>query len=510
MFKIRDTSLFSIRSVAIITTVFSLVSIYILFQQRSQVDFLEKKLKNIDGVLVLKIDQLNQEIKARESMADKLIALRKKLLSFKVEQEALEAALRDEEVKLDRAYPNLKDRIKSLHQSVSSLTKERRELKLNIKRLNRDIISLSEKDKDIKFIEQDNKRFKFQLKNMESDYKILIAEKDDLLQEIKNTKEIEKNLENLNIENLDLKHRLSNIEENKNMLAREIKILRLTVIELKHNLHEREKGLEAMDTLLKESKVKTGLRAEEILELQDDLSGLTEERDNILKVIAQKESKIKEKIDGIQDLESKLTEVQEQFQKQKEKVVSLSNENSNLKAELKNFKTKYKSLSTVLEDVSSMNTQLQNKIGSLDDLFSESKQEGAKDEKSIVDLGSMKIDKVEPEVALTSLIYQLKNSQEYLSKEEQELCLEKEAILHYNLGVYYLKNDRFKEALDEFLQGYEITPDDSDTVYNIGLIYRYYIYDYDKARHYFARYLKLNPRSKDRKTVEKILEEISR
>ncbi|MDP8215701.1 MAG: tetratricopeptide repeat protein [Candidatus Kaelpia imicola] len=500
----------SIRSISVILSFIFLVFIYIFVQQRAQVVLLERKIGDINKGLLLKTVQFNEEVKARKSMAGKIIILRGEVLSLKTEREILKRSLEDTRLKLDSVYPRLKERINSLNQSADNLTRERRELKLKIKRLNKEIDFLSKKKKDSESLKQENEKFKAQLQNIEKDYKILSAEKEDLFREAKRFKSIESKIEKLDTENLSLKYRLSNIEEDKNILTREIKILRLTVSELKKGLRKRGKDLEALKTLLEESKVKTGLRAEEILELRDNVDNLAKEREDILKILVDKESKITEKAGAVQALKSKLAEIQKQFQKQREKVLSLNSENKKLKTELKEFQVNYKNLSVVLGDVSDMNAQLQHKISALSSVFDESGKGDIKNEKSVVDLGSMKIDKIEPEVVLTSLIYQLKRSRESASKGEQRLYLEKEAAVHYNLGVYYLKNDRFKEALDEFLKSYEIIPDDADTVYNIGLVYRYYIYDYDKARHYFTQYLKLKPKSKDRKDVENMLREISR
>ncbi len=506
----KDIKRLSIRSVLVVLSFSFLVFIYIFIQQRSQIVYLDKKIRNINEWLLLKAGQLDEEIAGRKNMAVKMIALREEALSLKTEREFLESSLKEQQLELDNLYPRLKERIKFLDQSSDNMVKEKRGLQSKIKVLSKKVDLLSKKEKKLESLGQENEKFKIQLQNIEKDYRRLVAEKEDLSREIKGFKAIESKIEELNTENLNLKYRLNNIEEDKNILVREIKILRLTVSELKKGLYERGKDLGALEALLEKSKVKTGLRAEEILELRDSVSSLTKKREGALKILADKENIIAEKIKAVQVLEGELIDIQDQFKKQKEEVLNLNNENHKLKTELKDFKTNYKSLSVVLEDVSDMNTQLQHKMSSLNGVFDKSEKSDIKNEKSIVDLGSMKIDKIEPEIALTSLIYQLKKNRELVSEAEQGPYLEKEAAVHYNLGVYYLKNDRFKEALDEFLKSYEIISEDADTVYNIGLIYRYYIYDYDKARNYFTQYLKLKPKSKDRKDVEKILKEISR
>ena len=52
-------------------------------------------------------------------------------------------------------------------------------------------------------------------------------------------------------------------------------------------------------------------------------------------------------------------------------------------------------------------------------------------------------------------------------------------------------------------------PDDGDTNYNIALIYRYYLYDYDKAKKYFKKYLDLNPDAPEKESIEEFLGKLS-
>jgi len=119
----------------------------------------------------------------------------------------------------------------------------------------------------------------------------------------------------------------------------------------------------------------------------------------------------------------------------------------------------------------------------------------------------MKVKDTGPEVTLSSLIYQFRKMGENAPKEEKRVYLRKEAFAHYNLGVYYLKQDNYQGALDEFLKAHKILPGDTDTLYNIGLIYRYYIYDYGKAKSYFKKYLELAADARDKEKVKKLLQE---
>ena len=148
------------------------------------------------------------------------------------------------------------------------------------------------------------------------------------------------------------------------------------------------------------------------------------------------------------------------------------------------------------------------KLNQLSEIVSSPTKITLKSEKSIVDLGKMNIQNVDPEITLSSLIYQFRKARNKASPSQQADYVRKEAICHYNLGVYYLKKGQIEDALAEFLNAYKLQPQDSDTLYNIGLIYRYYLYDYERAKFFLTKYLELNPPPQDADKVREILSSI--
>src|SRR5207249_4317768 len=56
-------------------------------------------------------------------------------------------------------------------------------------------------------------------------------------------------------------------------------------------------------------------------------------------------------------------------------------------------------------------------------------------------------------------------------------------------GVILRKKRLYREALDEYLKAAEIEPKSPAVLYNIALIYDFYLPDSDKAREYYEKYI---------------------
>ena len=76
------------------------------------------------------------------------------------------------------------------------------------------------------------------------------------------------------------------------------------------------------------------------------------------------------------------------------------------------------------------------------------------------------------------------------------------ADMHYNLGTIFLKNKQYKEAIQEYERVLELRPADSDTHYNLGVLYDDYLKDREKALYHYQKYLAVNPKSPDAKKIE--------
>ncbi|MDD5194270.1 MAG: tetratricopeptide repeat protein [Candidatus Omnitrophica bacterium] len=65
------------------------------------------------------------------------------------------------------------------------------------------------------------------------------------------------------------------------------------------------------------------------------------------------------------------------------------------------------------------------------------------------------------------------------------------ATMHYNMGVFYLKQKEYSRAVAEFEKAVELTPDDAYSHFNLGYIYAEYLVNRAKAVEHFRQYLRL-------------------
>ncbi|KPK97829.1 MAG: hypothetical protein AMJ95_07125 [Omnitrophica WOR_2 bacterium SM23_72] len=87
----------------------------------------------------------------------------------------------------------------------------------------------------------------------------------------------------------------------------------------------------------------------------------------------------------------------------------------------------------------------------------------------------------------------------------KDRLLKENAVLHYNLGVYYLQKQQYPEAIREFQKDLELNPNDAAAHYNLGLIYAEYFDDKAKAISHFKRYITLDPQDKDADRAKKYI-----
>jgi len=94
-----------------------------------------------------------------------------------------------------------------------------------------------------------------------------------------------------------------------------------------------------------------------------------------------------------------------------------------------------------------------------------------------------------------------------LSKSEvlRDRLFKENAVLHYNLGVFYLQRQEYNTAITEFEKVLELNPNDAATHYNLGLIYADYLNNKAKAILHFKRYLAIEPNDKDAERAKKYI-----
>ncbi|MBU1083966.1 MAG: tetratricopeptide repeat protein [Candidatus Omnitrophota bacterium] len=76
-----------------------------------------------------------------------------------------------------------------------------------------------------------------------------------------------------------------------------------------------------------------------------------------------------------------------------------------------------------------------------------------------------------------------------------EILTQQLADTHYNMGVLFCGQEKFRKAIAEYEQVLKIKPTDKDAIYNLGLIYAEHEVDREKAIHYFTEYIQIDNRS---------------
>ncbi|MDD4295117.1 MAG: tetratricopeptide repeat protein [Candidatus Omnitrophica bacterium] len=83
---------------------------------------------------------------------------------------------------------------------------------------------------------------------------------------------------------------------------------------------------------------------------------------------------------------------------------------------------------------------------------------------------------------------------------------------HYNLGNIFFQQGDMQKAVDEYKKTLEYNYKDSETYYNLAVIYDYHLKDSKIAGEYYEKYLEYSPDAKDKMAVnerlyDKILEQ---
>jgi len=83
------------------------------------------------------------------------------------------------------------------------------------------------------------------------------------------------------------------------------------------------------------------------------------------------------------------------------------------------------------------------------------------------------------------------------------------ADLCYNLGVLYLQNEDYQEAVRTFKRVTILNPRDYEAYFNLGVVYDKYIFNNDLAEKYYKKYLRFAPPSENTEDVKIWLENLA-
>ena len=75
--------------------------------------------------------------------------------------------------------------------------------------------------------------------------------------------------------------------------------------------------------------------------------------------------------------------------------------------------------------------------------------------------------------------------------QENKVLIKETALMHYNLGVFYIEEGQYRRAIAELEKAIELNPDDAYAYFNLGYVYAEYLINRPKAIDCFKQYLKL-------------------
>ncbi len=81
--------------------------------------------------------------------------------------------------------------------------------------------------------------------------------------------------------------------------------------------------------------------------------------------------------------------------------------------------------------------------------------------------------------------------------EENRQMLRETADMHYNLGVFYMKQKNYSMAVSELKRALDFNPDNPKVHYNLGVLYADEYENHPEAIWHLKRFLEIDPRAKE-------------
>jgi tetratricopeptide (TPR) repeat protein len=256
---------------------------------------------------------------------------------------------------------------------------------------------------------------------------------------------------------------------------------------------------------------------EEYKKLKNEYEMLAADRNNILlqskKSILYK-SKARELEDAIKkalkdkeevssELASRITQnqlLQEKLEQVQDKEDQLTQEKENLKNYIEKMEIEYRIVNETkgkISELTKKNTELLHKINGFEDKISnlEKARLDALAEAEVYRRQLRETNKKFDEALVKNKVLE-KKAEEVPRRfaelaRENKVLIKQTALMHYNLGVFYVENKEFHRAIAELEKAIELNPDDAYAHFNLGYIYAEYIVDRPKAIAHFRQFLRL-------------------
>lgn len=305
-------------------------------------EFKEKKIKYEEEISTLKNSNINSENKINENI--------KKYNELKIINDEIKILLEKENQKNNELNSIVNDKNNEIIQIKNSLneliTKDKNNQETNSKQLR----ELKEKNKQLKELQILNEETKKRKNSLENDVK----KSKDLIKDLQNINseltELNKNLTDENSKIISLKNKINELENEIAIKGEEIKLQKSKNEILNNKNIELEKKNKQINNLIKEDDNIINDMEKEIKELNNELTLKNKEINNLNQIIEEKEGKMKEyinKYENKKDEEDMNLNINENSNK-KRKIPSGRNRNNN--NEIENVEKKFRYLYRTMEN----------------------------------------------------------------------------------------------------------------------------------------------------------------
>lgn len=209
-----------------------------------------------------------------------------------------------------------------------------------------------------------------------------------------------------------------------------------------------------------------------------------------------------------------LDETQDFKRKLQEEIAQMGTSQQNLKKENEQLKKESLSYLTLQKEVSDKRRQIENllklqnqKLKTLTKQLKDAKHELEKikaENQALADINDLAGN------------VQVKNQKDKIGRLQEDLSatrgqLERQiALLYYNLGVSYVKENNYEMAVDAYERTLLLNPNDADAHYNLAIIYDEYKKNPKRAVEHYKKYLQLNPDTPDIDEVKEWIERLEK
>jgi len=299
----------------------------------------------------------------------------------------------------------------------------------------------------------------------------------------KDLSKFKKDSSNIQTEYSQLKIKLEEAIQNYEKLKKDYDNLLLDRENLASEIKKRDLDIGRIPTLedkLKEAAVKETSYLEEIKSLREaeekhkeNIKQLTEIKNQLIK----EKEQYKEELDKLRDTS--------QIPVLEKNIKSLQNVNIELENSLKKAESE-------IEKLKKQETQ------TLVKLKDEIKKYKENEVKLNLTISELKEKIKELNLKLADAVNTNKKLQQKLATDpakfaeiarQNKTLIKNTANMHYNMGVFYLKQKDYNRAVVEFEKAIELTPDDAYSHFNLGYIYAEYLVNRKKAIEHFKKYL---------------------